>query len=368
MNSFSKSDWLTLVRGDRLGSRTLIPLLQTSSNMAEMLAQATPSQQTLIRRAFDRVNQEFLDYDLNWLEHTDHHLITYHDARYPSLLKEISDPPIALFAYGDPSLMSMAQLAIVGSRNPTQQGKENAFNFSRYLASSGLSINSGMAAGIDTGAHQGALAAQGNTIAVIGTGPDRIYPASNNKLAREIAEKGLIISEFPPGTPPSAGNFPKRNRIISGLSVGTLVVEAALRSGSLITAHQAMEQGREVFAIPGSIHNPQSRGCHKLIREGVRLVETGEDIVSDLGSLFATLTVDTPTHSAEIAAEPSSTMDDEYLQLLEHMGWDPVTADELIHRSGFSAESVSSMLLLLELQGHVSSASGGRFLRCHPSS
>ena len=199
--------------------------------------------------------------------------MTLHDARYPELLKQIADPPSILFVQGDVSLLAKWQIALVGSRNPSASGRDTAYEFSRYLAQDGITINSGLAMGIDAASHQGALAAGGKTIAVIGTGLDRVYPAKHRELAHEIASTGAIVSEFALGTSPRAENFPRRNRIISGLSLGTVVVEAAVKSGSLITARMAMEQGREVFAIPGSIHNPLARGCHQLIRQGAKLVE-----------------------------------------------------------------------------------------------
>lgn len=366
MNNFSTSDWLTLVRARGLGPATLLPLLKQTVTVETLLQSGNERTRKLLHEAFSGALQPLIDDDLIWLEQAQHHLITINDSRYPALLKEISDPPLALFVNGDPGLLALAQLAIVGSRNPTRQGLENAYNFAGFLAGHGVTITSGMAAGIDARAHAGALNANGQTVAVVGTGPDRIYPAGNKKLAHEIADEGAIVSEFPPGTQPSPGNFPRRNRIISGLSVGTLVVEATIRSGSLITARLAAEQGREVFAIPGSIHSPQSRGCHKIIRDGARLVETAEDIICDLGAIFTELAApvicaDAQPPAAENTAE---NMDKEYLSLLDCMGWDPVTTDELIHSSGLPAQTVSSMLLLLELQGHVSSASGGYFVRC----
>ncbi|MEW8235350.1 MAG: DNA-processing protein DprA [Candidatus Thiodiazotropha endolucinida] len=298
---------------------------------------------------------------LEWLAEPNHQLLTLNDKDYPTLLRQIDAPPPLLFLIGDKQLLHMPQLAIVGSRNPTATGLGNAHEFARSLASTGFCITSGLAQGIDGAAHSGALKG-GSTIAVMGTGADRIYPGSHKRLAHQIAGQSLLITEFPPGTQARAENFPRRNRIISGLALGTLVVEATLQSGSLITARLSSEQGREVFAIPGSIHNPQARGCHALIRQGAKLVESAQDIVEELGALFATLENPTETDSP---AEGSDIMqrDADYQRLVQALGYDPVSVDELITRTGLTAEAVSSMLLLLELEGHVSSAPGGYYCR-----
>ena len=312
------------------------------------------------RSALLKPNWDLVEQDLAWFDEPSRHIITLHDPRYPELLKQIADPPSLLFVQGDVSLLSHWQIALVGSRNPSASGRNTAFEFARYLAQGDIAINSGLAMGIDAAAHQGALAAQGKTVAVIGTGLDRIYPAKHKDLAADIVASGVIVSEFPLGTPPRAENFPRRNRLISGMSLGTLVVEAALQSGSLITARMALEQGREVFAIPGSIHNPLSRGCHKLIREGAKLVETAQDILEDLGALAAvSITTDT------VAQQNNDTIsiDGDYKSLFEHLGYDPIQIDVLIERCGLTADTVSSMLLLLELQGEVESLSGARYVR-----
>ena len=259
-----------------------------------------------------------------------------------------------LFARGDVALLQNPQLAIVGSRNPSVVGRETAQEFARTLAASGMTITSGLALGIDAASHQGALDGGGQTVAVFGTGLDRVYPAKNRALAHAIVEAGgVLLSEYPPGTEPLPGNFPRRNRIISGLSLGTLVVEAALRSGSLITARYAVEQGREVFAIPGSIHNPLARGCHQLIRQGAKLVEGARDILEELApQLNAILAEPEPP-------EPSTGPDGEHRMLLACMGDGTSSVDQLVERSGLTADAVSSMLLLLELQGYVVSTAGG---------
>ena len=297
--------------------------------------------------------------DLRWLEAGDHHLLALGEPGYPALLAEIPDPPPLLFVHGDPTVLSLPQLALVGSRNPTSTGQRAAHDFAAHLAGAGLAITSGLALGVDGAAHQGALDAGGITLAVMGTGPDRIYPARHRDLAHAIVERGALVTEFPLGTPPLPDHFPRRNRLISGLSLGTLVVEAALRSGSLITARFALEQGREVFAIPGSIHNPLARGCHALIRQGAKLVETAQDIAEELGSLCGACAADPP---GEALPEPGE-LSLEYRQLLDSMGYDPVSVDELVNRSGLTAKALSSMLLLLELQDYVASSAGGRYVR-----
>jgi DNA processing protein len=317
------------------------------------------SRTALLSPDWDQVEQ-----DLEWFAAaSNRHIVRLGDAAYPALLKEISDPPSMLFVQGDVFALSQWQLAVVGSRNPSPPGRDNAFEFARFLANGGVTISSGLAMGIDAAAHQGALAGEGKTVAVIGTGLDRVYPAKHRDLAHEIVEQGAIVSEFALGTSPRAENFPRRNRLISGLSLGTLVVEAAIRSGSLITARMALEQGREVFAIPGSIHNPLAKGCHHLIKEGAKLVETAEDIVEELGAIAA---VSAASSEGVDEAERGSALqvsDPDYQVLLTCLGYDPIEIDRLITESGLTAETVSSMLLLLELDGQVASLSGGRYVR-----
>lgn len=291
------------------------------------------------------------------------HLICPDDPRYPPLLRDLPDPPLLLYVLGNAELLADPQLAIVGSRNPTPPGRDNAVAFANALAESGLTITSGLALGIDAAAHEGALLGKGPTIAVAGTGVDRVYPASHRELAhRIVAGGGALISEFALGTPPLKHQFPQRNRIISGLSLGTLVVEAALSSGSLITARQALEQGREVFAIPGSIHNPMAKGCHQLIRQGAKLVETARDVLEELGALIP-LTLTAPASAETVNPIERDGLDPEQLQLLAEMGFDPVSPDELIARTGFSAEAVAGMLLTLELNSVISAVPGGYLRR-----
>ncbi len=359
--------WLALLRAPGVGSRTYCRLLERFFHPAEVFSAPRSDLEACGLRGeslswLGSPDWSAVEPDLRWLEQSRNHLITLDAPAYPSLLREIPDPPPLLFVHGDPQRLQTPQLAMVGSRNPSVPGRQTAREFARFLARAGLTVTSGLAIGIDAAAHEGALeaAGPGATIAVTGTGLDRVYPARHRELAHRIARDGALVSEFPPGTAPRRENFPRRNRIISGLSLGTLVVEAAQRSGSLITARQALEQGREVFAVPGSIHNPLSRGCNDLIRQGAKLVETGRDVLEELGSLLAGGTdyADSPSDTA-----PAQALDPDYRQLLDSMGFDPVAVDTLIERNGLTPDVVSSMLLLLELDGYVSSAPGGRYCR-----
>jgi DNA processing protein len=309
---------------------------------------------------------DLVEISLEWARLDGAHILVRADPRYPSLLNQLSDAPPVLYVRGDPQVLADPQLAVVGSRNPTPAGRETTRELARHLAACGLTITSGLAIGVDGAAHEGALET-GRTVAVMGTGPDRVYPAAHRDLARRVAEAGALVTEFPPGSEPRAENFPRRNRIISGLCVGTLVTEAALRSGSLITARYAGEQGREVFAVPGSIHNPLARGCHALIREGGKLVETAQDILEELVPQLGALLAAAPLPAADGTAMAAPGLDAGYRELLDAMGHDPVAPDELIRRTGRPANDVASMLLLLELEGHVSSYPGGRYCRANPS-
>jgi DNA processing protein len=297
--------------------------------------------------------------DDEWLQSAGNYLVTRGDDDFPDLLEQIPRAPERLYVKGNIEFLHMPALAIVGSRNPTEAGRRNAFEFARHLGSAGFCIVSGLAEGIDTAAHRGALAAGAATVAFLGHGIDRVYPASNRDLAHEIADHGALVSEFPLGTHPDRSLFPQRNRLISGMSLGTLVVEAARRSGSLITARCAGEQGREVFAIPGSIHNPLSRGCHKLIRQGAKLVETAEDIVAELTPLASHLLLSSLESTTK--PNPPEHDDSDYEQLRKFIGHDPISVDELAENSGLTIDQVSSMLLILELEGEVESLSGGRY-------
>jgi DNA processing protein len=301
-----------------------------------------------------------------WLEGgADRHLVGWDDPRYPPLLRQIADPPVAVFVRGEPAALALPQLAIVGSRNASAGGAETATAFAAHLARCGLAITSGLALGIDTAAHEGALDAGGRTIAVLGTGPDQVYPRRNRDLAGRIAASGALLSEFLPGVPALKENFPRRNRIIAALATGTLVVEARLQSGALITARRAAEQGREVFAIPGSIHNPLAKGCHKLIREGAKLVESAGDILEEIAELLG---VDVPESALTQAGDADASArarerDPDYARLLDALGWDTLDIDTLVLRSGLTAAEVSSMLLILELEGSVQPLAGGRYQR-----
>lgn len=304
-----------------------------------------------------------IDKDLHWLESdASHHIVPLNAREYPALLREIDTPPPLLFVKGDLQILNMPQLGVVGSRNPSSGGWQNAFNFAKSLSLSGLTITSGLALGIDTASHLGALDGRGLTIAVTGTGLDRVYPAKNHSLAHSITEQGAIVSELPIGTPPLADNFPRRNRIISGMSLGTLVVEAAPRSGSLITARLAAEQGREVFAIPGSIHNPLARGCHSLIRQGAKLIEYEDDILNELGPLLQ-LSIEREEKESPHRPTNSAALSPDQQVVMEKMGHDPITIDCLVERCDLTTDELSSILLVLELQGMVCSAAGGLYSR-----
>jgi DNA processing protein len=313
-------------------------------------------QQTITRICNRRLPT--IDSDLEWAEQPSNHLICYLDDSYPSLLRQIPDHPVLLYASGNVELLQLPQIAIVGSRNCTPGGEQNAFDFAMQCAAAGLGVTSGLALGIDTAAHRGALQVSGTTIAVMGTGLDKVYPWRNRRLAAEIVEQGVIVSEFSPGTTARPANFPQRNRIISGLSIATLVVEAAARSGSLITARLAAEQGREVFAVPGSIHNPQARGCHRLIRDGATLIENAQDIAVELGSLF-----DFARQQPLALKDQGLQLDSEHCALLENIGYDPVHCDLLVQRSGLTIDQLSSMLVTLELNDLIQSAPGGCYVR-----
>jgi DNA processing protein len=295
------------------------------------------------------VDAPAVDAALEWAAAAGHAVLTLADGDYPQPLLETPDPPALLYLHGRRELLARPALAVVGSRNATPQGISNAEQFARAFSAAGLTIVSGLALGIDAAAHRGALEGAGSTIAVLGTGADILYPQRNRALGERIAREGLIVSEFALGTPPHGSNFPRRNRVISGLARGCLVVEAALASGSLITARLAAEQGREVFAIPGSIHSPHAKGCHALIKQGAKLVESAQDLLQELGikAFAAPLAAAAPAVSG----------------LLAHLGYDPFDIDTLCARSGLTADVVSAMLLQLELDGKVAGLPGGLYQR-----
>lgn len=369
--------WLTLARAPGLHAGLLRQLLEHQGTVAELVTASATALQAAgagapliewLQRQQEGERRGELSADLRWLAEGAHHLVTLDSAHYPPLLLQLPDAPVALYVRGDPTVLRLPQLAIVGSRNPTAAGVENAANFAAHLARCGLTITSGLAIGIDTAAHRGALEADGVTIAVCGTGLDVDYPRSNAQIAAAIAARGALVSEFPLGTPALKANFPRRNRILSGLALGTLVVEAAVRSGSLITARLAAEQGREVFAIPGSIHNPLARGCHQLIRQGAKLVETADDIFSELRALTAGLA--SAAQDVPAAAERTDgpgifgpALDKDYEILLDALGFEPAGVDVLVARTGLKAEEVASMLLILELDGKLESHPGGLYVR-----
>ncbi len=369
--------WLRLTLAGGIGNASARKLLAAFGLPAEVLAQSPAALQQIVSPAQAQALlaepaglAALLDRTLEWLQGTETHgatrrILTLGDAGYPAGLLEMADPPLMLYLLGAPAfaLTQMERsIAMVGSRNPTPQGATNARAFARAFGELGLAVVSGLALGIDGAAHEGALEATGDpdrltTVAVVGTGLDRVYPARHRDLAHRIAARGLIVSEFPLGTPPLNQNFPKRNRIIAGLARGTLVVEAALQSGSLITARLAVEQGREVFAIPGSIHSPQSRGCHALIRQGAKLVENVGDVLEELRLNDGTV-ASASTESANVDTQGAAPHG-----LLRDMGFDPVSLDVLCARTGFGVAELQGQLLDLELAGSVARLPGGLFQR-----
>lgn len=380
MHGISPSDtrdaWLRVIRAPGLGGVRIRQLLETFGSIRTVVA-ASPAQLKAAgapKSAIDWLaapDDELLAADRAWLDAPDHHLLTCDSADFPALLQRAPRAPAALFVAGDPQWLWFAQIAIVGSRNPTDGGVANARDFSRALARSGLVVTSGLADGIDAAVHRAALDAGQPTVAVIATGPDIVYPARNRALAEAIASHGAIVSEYPPGTPAQREHFPMRNRIIAGLSLGTLVVEAAQRSGALITAREAAEAGREVFALPGSIHNPLAKGCHRLIRNGAGLVETAQEIIEALASQAAQLAhalrgrldAETPEALVAQAAPDAPEEDADYRRLRAALGYDPVAIDVLAQRTGLTVDTLSSMLILMELDGRVAAAHGRYALR-----
>ena len=338
-----------------LPAAALVELLRAFGGPAEVLT-ATPAQlrnvvpDGIAARLTARVDEDALARAYAWLEAPDHRLVAWGDEAYPKALLALGHAPPALYYVGNPALLNAPAFAIVGSRNATAQGKQNARDFAHALSDADLVIVSGLALGIDGAAHEGALEGRASTVAVVGTGLDRVYPARHRALAHRIAERGGLLSEFPPGTPPREYNFPRRNRLISGLARGVLVVEATLQSGSLITARYAGEQGRDVFAIPGSIHSPLSRGCHKLIREGAKLVETARDVLEELGLASPGLQSPVETPMSQNA-------------VLQALGGDPADFDALVARTGLGAAEVAAELTNLEIAGDIASLPGGKWQR-----
>lgn len=370
--------WLRLALTDQVGNtaaRRLLAAFGLPTAVFEQPAQALelvvgPAAAAALGREPDQLASQ-LEATWRWLDGADppatRHVLTLADAGYPTGLLQTEDPPLMLYAMGKLPPAWPVGIAVVGSRNPTPQGLANARQFSRSFAQAGLTVVSGLALGVDGAGHEGALegAAPGQlaTIAVVGTGLDRVYPRQHLELARRIAERGLLVSEYPLGTPPLAPNFPRRNRIISALSQGTLVVEAALRSGSLITARQAAEQGREVFAIPGSIHSPQSRGCHWLLKQGAKLVESAQDVLEELplppGHQLAG--VERKDEADDQAEDEAGEAPED--SLLAALGFDPVSLDALVARTGIAPAELQARLLEFELDGVVARLPGGLFQR-----
>lgn len=352
--------WLALLRIEGIGCLTFASLIEEHS--PEEIFTAT-EQELLnwdIKKNFVEAILNFdwslVDYDLQWLSQPNNDVLKITHPMYPDALKEIYDPPPLLFIRGNPQILVYPQIAIVGSRNPSALGNKTAFDFAFELSKYGFAITSGLALGIDATAHQGALSAAGFTIAVAGTGLDRVYPSSNKDLALEIVNTGAMVSELPPGTLAKGSNFPRRNRIISGLCQGLLVVEAAQKSGSLITARMALEQNREVFAIPGSIYSPLSRGCNAMIKEGAKLVESPQDIIDELSQYKQRI--------SSLRAEPEqSLLDLEQQTLLNLVMFNPTSIDDLVESSSKSVDSITSQLLMLEIQGYVEAVAGGCYIR-----
>ena len=366
--------WLTVLQSATPPrSRRLLALMDRYAEVSEVvdLPRAELVEAGLSKRQAARLkkpDRRRMDLWRRWLDHPQRALITRDSPDYPAMLKELPDQPLALWAEGARrEILNGPQLAMVGSRKPTANGRETAQRFARYLSERGLTITSGLATGIDGASHRGGLQGCGSTLAVLGSGPDVLFPRSHGRLAAEIIDKGLIVSEYPPGTPPLGAHFPQRNRIIAGLSAGTLVVEAARRSGSLITARLAGNYGREVFAIPGSIHNPMAKGCHRLIRDGAKLVEEAADVLVELPPLLelviesAEAPTDTPSEAPDGTAPLTSQPG--YAELLAALGFDPCGISDLGRRTGLTAAELSSMLLLLEMEGLVEALPGGRYCR-----
>jgi DNA processing protein len=356
--------WLRFTLVPELGSAAQRRLLAALGSPEDALAASVGSLERFIgREAAEALKRgpepARIAEALRWLEGEGARLLTLADADYPRGLLQTADPPVVLYARGRIELLQRPALAIVGSRNPTPGGVADAAAFAQALSNAGLTIVSGLALGIDTAAHRGGLAGASSSIAVLGTGLDRVYPARNRELAHRLSNEGVMLSEFALATPAMAQNFPRRNRIISGLARGCLVVEAALRSGSLITARLALEQGREVFAIPGSIHSPLSKGCHWLIKQGAKLVESAQDVLEEL-QLPQTLG---PSGDDAVRAPTAGAPDSAAQTVLTAMGYHPIDLDLLCARTGLTADAASAMLLRLELDGFVSRLAGGMYQR-----
>lgn len=385
--------WLALARAPGVGPVNFERLIKHFGSPREVFEagrsewQAINLKETLLNY-LQNPDWQTVEKDMQWLAQPNTHLLTLHHPDYPPLLRKINNPPILLFIHGDSALLSSKQLAMVGTRKPTSEGEQTAREFAEYLSHQGFTITSGMALGIDGASHWGALAGTGKTIAVSGTGLDRIYPAQHRELAHHITETGALVSEFLPGTPVRRGHFPLRSRIVSGLSLGTLVVEAPENSGAMYAANHAIKQGREIFAIPGSINNPLVKGCHQLIKEGAKLVETAQDILEELRNYpnfppeteipAPSVAIKTTTEKSDKSPAPqkpksasqkpkpvteTSDLDKDYARLLDYLTDGPTSVDNLVEQTGLTAGEVSSMLLILELRGLVAAQVGGLYAR-----
>lgn len=356
-------EWVSLSLITGLGAVGFRRLLQAFDNPENILQSSVANLARIVGEPVARSiaagpQKELLSRSMKWIARPGHWVVTLADEDYPSLLLNISDPPPILYGIGNRGLLNVPALAVVGSRNATPGGISTAQAFAQALSDAGLSIVSGLAQGIDAAGHRGGLAGASGSVAVVGNGLDIVYPAANRNLAQELAEKGAMVSEFPIGTPPLKNNFPRRNRLISGLSRGCLVVEATLRSGSLITARFSAEQGREVFALPGSIHSPLSKGCHALIKQGAKLVETAQDVLEELGWASRS---STPSDRDQTAVD--SSYDKEFHSVLQAMGYDSVAVDTVCARTGLPPETVCTTLLQLELKGCIVCLPGGLYQR-----
>lgn len=362
----SLQNWLQLRHTPGIGNRTFLSLLNTFGTVEAIInarhqeLTAAHIKTNIIDALLNKATPD-ISADLLWCQAKNHHIITFHDENYPEQLRELPDAPALLYIRGDPDYLMQPQLAMVGARNPTAVGRNSAIEFARHLSNAGITITSGLASGIDGASHEGALQGIAGTIAVLAHGLDIVYPAQHQNLAQRVADHGAVISEMPIGTQPKRGLFPRRNRLISALSLGTLVVEAAHKSGSLITAKYALEQNKEVFAIPGSIHNPMAKGCHQLIRQGAKLVETADDILEELCLPIVKNINKTEKSQINIQENPKDSpqiLDPDHQKLLKCLAYEPISIDKLVDNSEFTAAEIASMLLILELEGIVVAQDG----------
>lgn len=375
MNDFEIQAWLHLLHAPGLGIKKANLLLQTFGDAKTAINQKSFPKTCQIpapaARYLQQANADDIHAELSWLAKAGNHILPLNDPLYPPQLRQIDEPPMLLFVKGQPEVLLLPQLAVVGSRNATQGGLNNTQAFCQDLSQKGFVITSGLAAGIDATAHQAALDANGQTVAVMGTGINQIYPKTNQNLAKAIVQSGAVVSELPFNTPPHANNFPRRNRIIAGLSLGTLVVEAAKKSGTLITARLSMEQNRPVMAIPGSIHNPHSKGCHALIKQGAKLVESAQDIAEELTSNVAMLSEQIreqlEQQPGEILekteADPICQLPESQQTILQAMGYDPMTFDDLAAATKMNIAALNSDLMLLELSDWITKSAGSQYQR-----